>query len=159
MLVNDGEMSIWSYTNFTIIDEHFTIINEHFTIISLKQTTIRSFDHHWEASPTEMAFTLFYIHIICILFPMLWSYIINICGSWVQDRTHINNTIRLEIRVKNSETPSRSWTCSPPLLSSVKIGVEDWSTSGRGFQQYLYILNLLFIALYIFFIWQLRHKP
>ena len=33
MLVNDGEMldemSIWSYT-------HFTIINEHFTIISLK---------------------------------------------------------------------------------------------------------------------------
>ena len=29
MLVNDGEMSEWSYT-------HFTIINEHFTSISLK---------------------------------------------------------------------------------------------------------------------------
>ena len=28
MLVNDGEMSVWSYTHFTIIDEHFTIINE-----------------------------------------------------------------------------------------------------------------------------------
>ena len=27
--VNDGQMSLWSYT-------HFTIINEHFTIISLK---------------------------------------------------------------------------------------------------------------------------
>ena len=41
--VNDGknalngrEMSVWSYTHFTIIDKHFTIINEHFTILSLK---------------------------------------------------------------------------------------------------------------------------
>ena len=40
---NDGELSAWSYTHFTIIDKHFTIINkqftiinEHFTIISLK---------------------------------------------------------------------------------------------------------------------------
>ena len=52
MLVNDGEMSIWSYTQFTIIDWHFTIINEYFTIISLKCTIIHSFDHHWEATPT-----------------------------------------------------------------------------------------------------------
>ena len=42
MLVNDGEMSELSYTqftiakHFTIIDEHFNIINEHPTIISLK---------------------------------------------------------------------------------------------------------------------------
>ena len=43
MLVIDGEMSVWSYTHFTIFDEHlniinehFTIINEHFTIITLK---------------------------------------------------------------------------------------------------------------------------
>ena len=35
MLVNDGEMSIWSYT-------HFTIINKYFTIISLKCTIIRA---------------------------------------------------------------------------------------------------------------------
>ena len=36
MFVNDDKMSIWSYTHFTIIDEHVTNINEHFTIISLK---------------------------------------------------------------------------------------------------------------------------
>ena len=54
MLVNDDEMRIWSYTNFTIIDWHFTIINEYFTIISLKCTIIRSFDHHWEAAPTDL---------------------------------------------------------------------------------------------------------
>ena len=36
MLVNDGEMSLWPYTHFTIIEERFTIINEHFTIFSLK---------------------------------------------------------------------------------------------------------------------------
>ena len=60
MLVNDGEMRFWSYTHFTIIDKHFTIINEHFTIItkhftiiSLKYTIIHSFDHHWEAAPTD----------------------------------------------------------------------------------------------------------
>ena len=28
MLVNDFEMSVWSYTQFTITDEHFTIINK-----------------------------------------------------------------------------------------------------------------------------------
>ena len=33
MLNNDGEISVGSYTHFTIVDEHFTIINEHFTII------------------------------------------------------------------------------------------------------------------------------
>ena len=61
MLVNDGAMSEWSYTHFTIINEHFAIINEHltiindyFTIIRLKLTIIRSFDHHWEAAPTEL---------------------------------------------------------------------------------------------------------
>ena len=52
MLGNDDEMSIWSYTYFTIIDKHFTIINKHFTIIGLKFTIIRSFDHHWEAALT-----------------------------------------------------------------------------------------------------------
>ena len=43
MLVNeaemrdiDGEISVWTYTHFTIIDEHFSIINEQLTIISLK---------------------------------------------------------------------------------------------------------------------------
>ena len=36
MRVKDGEMSIWSYAYFAIIDYHFTIINEHFTFISLK---------------------------------------------------------------------------------------------------------------------------
>ena len=36
MLGNDDETSIWSYTYFTIINEHFTIINEHFTNISFK---------------------------------------------------------------------------------------------------------------------------
>ena len=46
MLVNDGEMSILSYTHFNIIDWHFTIFNEHFIIISLNQTIIDSFDHH-----------------------------------------------------------------------------------------------------------------
>ena len=50
MLVNDDEMSVGSYTHFTIIDEHFTIINEHFAIIyehfcsiSLKYTIILIF--------------------------------------------------------------------------------------------------------------------
>ena len=52
MFINDGEMSVGSYTHFTIIDEHFAIINEHFNIISLKYTIIRSSDHHWEAAPT-----------------------------------------------------------------------------------------------------------
>ena len=28
MLVNYGEMSVWSYTHFTIIAEHFMIINK-----------------------------------------------------------------------------------------------------------------------------------
>ena len=46
-------ISIWSYTLFTIIDYHFTIIIKHFTIISLKYTIICSFDHHWEAAPTD----------------------------------------------------------------------------------------------------------
>ena len=36
MVVNDGEMSVCSYTHFTIINEHFNIVNKHFTIISLK---------------------------------------------------------------------------------------------------------------------------
>ena len=40
MPVNDGEMCVWSYAHFTIIDEHFSII--------------RSFDHHCEAAPTAM---------------------------------------------------------------------------------------------------------
>ena len=53
---NDGKMSVWTYTHFTIIDEHFTIINKHFTIINLKYTIIRSFDHHWEAEPTAKVF-------------------------------------------------------------------------------------------------------
>ena len=44
MLVNDGEMSIWLYT--------------HFTLISLKLTSIRSFDHHWEVAPTEWRYYL-----------------------------------------------------------------------------------------------------
>ena len=35
ILINDGEMSVESYTHFTIIDEHFTIIGGDFTIISL----------------------------------------------------------------------------------------------------------------------------
>ena len=39
---------VWHFIN-----EHFTIINEHLTIISLNYTIIRSFDHHWEAAPTE----------------------------------------------------------------------------------------------------------
>ena len=39
MLVKDGDISIWIYTNFTIINEHFT--------------SIRSFDHQWEAALTE----------------------------------------------------------------------------------------------------------
>ena len=47
MLINDGEMSKWSYT-------HFTIINENFTIISLKLTIIHSFDHHWKAASTAI---------------------------------------------------------------------------------------------------------
>ena len=54
-LVNDGEMSVGSYTHFTIIDENFTIINEYFSSISLKYTIIRSSDHHWEAAPTAYA--------------------------------------------------------------------------------------------------------
>ena len=45
MLANDREMSILSYT-------HFTIINEHFSSFSLKYTIIRSSDHHCEAAPT-----------------------------------------------------------------------------------------------------------
>ena len=48
MLVNDGEMSIWSFT-------HLTNINEHFSSISLKYTIIRLSDHHWEAAPTVVA--------------------------------------------------------------------------------------------------------
>ena len=36
MLLNDGEMSELSYTQFTIIDEYFTINNKLLTIISLK---------------------------------------------------------------------------------------------------------------------------
>ena len=45
ILVNDVEMSIWSYT-------HFTLINEHLSSNKLKNTIIRSSDHHWEAAPT-----------------------------------------------------------------------------------------------------------
>ena len=33
MLINDGEMRVWSYTHFTM-DEHFTIINKYFTTIN-----------------------------------------------------------------------------------------------------------------------------
>ena len=40
MPVNDGEMSVGSYTHFTIFDKHFTIINEHFTIINEHFTMI-----------------------------------------------------------------------------------------------------------------------
>ena len=41
MLVNDGEMSVCSYTYINIIDEHFTseyftVTNEYFTIIGMK---------------------------------------------------------------------------------------------------------------------------
>ena len=35
-IINNGEMSVRSYTHFTTIYKHFTIINKHFTIISLK---------------------------------------------------------------------------------------------------------------------------
>ena len=62
MLVNYSEMSVGSYTHFTIIDEHFNTINEHFTFInehfsslSLKFTIIRSSDHHWEAALTAIS--------------------------------------------------------------------------------------------------------
>ena len=49
MLVNDGEMNVWSNTHFTIIDKHFTII-------SLKCTIIHSFNYHWEAAPTVFGY-------------------------------------------------------------------------------------------------------
>ena len=42
MLVNDGAMSVWSYTHFTIIDEHFTMINGHFTIINKDSSSLTS---------------------------------------------------------------------------------------------------------------------
>ena len=51
MLVNDGETSIWSYT-------HFTIINEHFSSTSLKYTIILSSEHHWEAALTVYSILL-----------------------------------------------------------------------------------------------------
>ena len=38
--INDGEMSVWSYTHFTIIDKHFTIFNKQFTIINEHLTNI-----------------------------------------------------------------------------------------------------------------------
>ena len=40
MLVNDGKMSVWSYSHFTIIDKQSTNINEHFTIINEQFTLI-----------------------------------------------------------------------------------------------------------------------
>ena len=39
-MLNDCEMSVWSYTHFTIISEHFIIIDEHFTIINEQLTII-----------------------------------------------------------------------------------------------------------------------
>ena len=66
MLVNGGEMSVWSYTHLTIIDEpfaiindHLTIINEHFAIFNEYFTIISSFDHHWEAAPTVLSKYIF----------------------------------------------------------------------------------------------------
>ena len=80
MLVNDGEMSIWSYTHFTIIDYHFTIINEHITIISLKYTIIFSFDHYWEASPTELIFLSLHYELWLINIPR--NFILKVLFLW-----------------------------------------------------------------------------
>jgi len=49
--------SLTSISPIIIINEHFTIINEHFTIISLKLNIVRSFDHRWEAAPTDIMLT------------------------------------------------------------------------------------------------------
>ena len=55
MRVSNSEMScLWSFTHFT---------NEYLTSISLKLTTIRWFDHLWDAALTEMQ----YKYILCIL--------------------------------------------------------------------------------------------
>ena len=43
MLVNDGEMSAWSYIHFTIIDEQSTIINKQITIITEHFTIINEY--------------------------------------------------------------------------------------------------------------------
>ena len=65
MLVNDGEMGVWSYTNFTIIYDDFIIINKHFTIIT---STLPSFAWskssfaHWEAAPTGSGWSIYSLY-------------------------------------------------------------------------------------------------
>ena len=67
MVANDGEMSVWSYTHFTLINKHFTPIHEHFNITSLKQTIIRSYDSTDCMTVSAMTVSMVLVYLLYLL--------------------------------------------------------------------------------------------
>ena len=118
MLVNDGEMSEWSYTQFTIIDEHFTIINDHWLEVN----------HHSLIWPSLKSCT------DCI--SLVWKR-----SSFAASKKSIHIACKFQIS-RCRHNPLISTVCSPPSLYERR---EKWPMSLIFLIQFEHIFGIKYL--------------